>query len=138
MKIVARLLDNALWSILERVAGQHIPRVEEGLGDEECLGIPVDTMANSSFQELFVRTPVHMRGFGLRSLEQTTKAAFIGGVERAVSSFPGESGMCRHLEHLLGGGGEGAEWWTALATSGSRTGREFAESWAALSREGEQ
>ena len=89
--------------------GQRIPRSDERLGYECVLDIPVDSMHSLSFQELFIRTPIKLRGFGLRSLLQSVPAAFIGGVERSVSAFGGEEGVCRKLEHLLGGGGEGAQ-----------------------------
>ena len=41
---VAQHLDVILWSALERSAGQHIPRREEGLGTECVLDIPVDNI----------------------------------------------------------------------------------------------
>ena len=95
-------------------------------------------MAEASFQELFVRSPIKLRGFGLRSLLQSIPAAFIGGVERSVSAFPGEGGVCRKLEHLLGDGVEGAQWWRHLMESNVRTGREFQEMWEFLQREARQ
>ena len=61
---VAQHLDAILWSALERSAGQHIPRSEEGLGIECVLDIPVDNMAGRSFQDHFVRLPIRLRGFG--------------------------------------------------------------------------
>ena len=91
-----------------------------------------------SFQELFIRSPIKLRGFGLRSLVQSIPAAFIGGVERSVSAFPGEGGVCRKLEHLLGGGAEGAEWWRHLIGSNVRTGREYQETWRFLQEEARQ
>ena len=50
----------------------------------------------------------------------------------------GEAGVCRKLEHLLGGGGEGAQWWRHLLDSDTRTGREFRECWSFLQREAGQ
>ena len=90
------------------------------------------------FQELFMRSPIKLRGFGLRSLVQSIPAAFIGGVERSLSAFPGEGGVCRKLEHLLGDGVDGAQWWRHLMDSNSQTGREFKESWEFLQREARQ
>ena len=135
---IAAHLDSVFWSMLERAAGQQIPRSDSGLGYECMLNVPVDTMAESSFQELFMRSPIKLRGFGLRSLVQSIPAAFIGGVERSLSAFPGERGVCRKLEHLLGDGVEGAQWWRHLMDSNSQTGREFKESWEFLQREARQ
>ena len=104
IKPSATYLDSVFWSMLERVVGQQIPRINMGWGFECMLNIPVESMAELSFQELFIRSPIRLRGFGLRSLVQSIPAAFIGGVERSVSAFPGEGGICRKLEHLLGGG----------------------------------
>ena len=61
--------------------------------------------------------------------------AFIGGVERSLSAFGGEEGVCRKLEHLLGGGGEGTQWWRHLLDSDTHTGREFQECWNFLQQE---
>ena len=135
---IATYLDSVFWSMLERATGQKIPRTNHGLGYECMLNVPVDSMEGLSFQELFVRSPIRLRGFGLRSLTQSIPAAFIGGVERSVSAFPGEGGVCRKLEHLLGNGLEGAEWWRHLLDSNVRTGREFQESWDFLQREARQ
>ena len=132
---MAAYLDSALWSMLEKAAGQQIPRTNQGLGYECILDIPVNSMANNSFQELFVRTPIKLRGFGLRSLVQTSPTAFIGGLERSLSAFGGEEGICRKLEHLLGGG---EQWWRHLLDSGTRTGEEFKESWTFLQQEAGQ
>ena len=126
---IATYLDSVFWSMLEKAAGQQIPRTNQGLGYECVLNIPVDSMLGKSFQELFVRSPIKLRGFGLRSLVQSIPAAFIGGVERSVSAFQGEGGICRKLEHLLGDGVEGAQWWRHLMESNVRTGREFQETW---------
>ena len=124
--------------MLERAVGQQIPRTNLGLGYECMLDIPVDTMAGASFQELFVRSPIKLRGFGLRSLVQSAPAAFIGAVERSLSAFSGEEGVCRKLEHLLGAGGRGEQWWRALLGSNSRTGEEYRAAWDLLQREAEQ
>ena len=124
--------------MLERSAGQHIPRKEEGLGCEGVLDIPVDSMSGHSFQELFVRNPIKLRGFGLRSLVDTIPAAFIGAAELSITAFPGQEGVCRQLEGLLGEGGEGDSWVRSLLQSDTRTGREFSQSWTALQAEGHQ
>ena len=101
--------------------GQHVPRRQEGLGYECCLEVPVDNLNGRSFQEHLVRLPIRLRGFGLRSMADTSPVAFIGGVELAL-------------------GGEAAEegWWRTLVEGRTRTGDEFRESWRSLQREGEQ
>ena len=109
------------WSLFERAVGQRVPRQEEGLGTECVLDVPVDTMLGNSFQETLVRLPIRLRGFGLRSLAETTHTAFIGGVELAL-------------------GGEQADrnWWRQLLDEDSRTAREYTTCWEILQREGEQ
>ena len=119
--LVAQHLDAVLWSAMERAAGQHIPRREEGLGTECVVDIPVANLGGKSFQDHFVRLPIRLRGFGLRSLVDTSAAAFIGGVEMAFGGEEAEEG-----------------WWQTLLDSGSRTGEEFSSSWSSLQREGEQ
>ena len=118
---VAEHLDTILWAAFERAVGQHVPRRHEGLGTECMLDIPVDSMRGRSFQEHAVRLPIRLRGFGLRSLRDTSPAAFIGGVEMALGGEEAEGG-----------------WWRALMEEGSRTGDEYGSSWAAVQREGEQ
>ena len=135
---IAEHLDAVFWSLLERAVGQQIPRSGMGLGCECVLDLSVDSMAGKSFQELFVRTSIKLRGFGLRSLVHTSPAAFIGKVERSVSAFGGEEGLCKRLEHLVGGEGGELQWWRNLLDSNTRTGREFRECWDLLQREAEQ
>ena len=120
---MAEFLDTVAWSLFERAAGQHVPRREEGLGTECVLGVPVDTMEGQSFQEILVRLPIRLRGFGLRSFADTALTAFIGGVELALGGEEVE--------------GEGS-WWRALLDSDSRTAREYSNCWDILQREGEQ
>ena len=118
---VAEYLDTVLWAAFERAVGQHVPRLQEGRGTECVLDLPVDILRGRSFQEHIVRLPIRLRGFGLRSLVDTSPVAFIGGVEMAM-------------------GGEDAEdgWWRALLEEGSRTGDEYGSSWAAVQGEAEQ
>ena len=118
---VARHLDSALWSAFELAVGQHVPRQEEGLGLECVVDLPVDNLRGRSFQDHFVRLPIRLRGFGLRSMVDTSPVAFIGGLELA-----------------FGGNEEEAGWWRTLLEGGSRTGEEFKASWQLLQREGEQ
>ena len=48
-------------------------------------------------------------------MEESSAAAFIGAAELALPSFSGPLGLCRKLEHLLGGGpSQGNSWWHYL------------------------
>ena len=97
---VAQRFDAILWSALESATGQHIPRREEGLGIECVLDIPVDNMTDRSFQDHFLRLPIRLRGFGLRSLVETSAAAFIGGVEMAFGGPGSRGGLVAHIVGL--------------------------------------
>ena len=110
-----------VWSVFEQTVGQHVLRHEEGLGTECVLDVPVDSMVGRSFQELVVRLPIRLRGFGLRSFADTSLTAFIGGVELAL----GEANM------------EGS-WWRMLLDSNSCVAREYSNCWEIIQREGEQ
>ena len=111
--------------------GTHIPQGEEGRGWECVVPVPVGGREGRSFASWVVRLPVRLGGWGLRSLEETSRAAFIGAVEQAVPSFPGPEGICPQLSNYLGGedsfgrdvGGEGR--WQVMLESGGRMGEEF-------------
>ena len=118
---MAEYLDKILWGVFERAVGQQVPREDKGLGIECVLNLPVDTMENKSFQEISVRLPIRLRGFGLRSFAETAAPAFIGGVEQALGGEEAEQG-----------------WWRTLLESGARTGREYDACWKKLQREGQQ
>ena len=98
-----------------------VPRKEEGFGIECVLNLPVDSMRSKSFQELSIRLPIRLRGFGLRSFAETAPVAFIGGIEKA-----------------LGGDEAELDWWRTLLDSGTRTGDEYRTSWEELQMEGQQ
>ena len=71
----------------------------------------------------------------MRSLVETSKAAFVGAVEQAVPSFTGPEGMCPQLDGYLGGeesfgeGGGGEGRWLHLLEHGGRLGTEFRDAW---------
>ena len=88
--LVAQLLDTVLWAAYEPAIGKHVPRRQEGLGTECMLDLPVDNLQGKSFQELFTRLPIKLRGFGLLSLVDTSPAAFIGGIEMALGGKEAE------------------------------------------------
>ena len=85
-----------------------------------------------------MRSPVRLGGMGLRSVADTSLAAFIGGVEQAVPHFVGEGGLCSQLEPVLGDMRDAANRWSRMLDSGCRTGKEFASAWLTLRQEASQ
>ena len=71
----------------------------------------------------------------MRSVAETSLAAFVGGVEQAVSHFVGEGGICQQLRPVLGDMLLPAARWAGMIASGSRTGVEFAAAWNTLRQE---
>ena len=118
--------------------GAHIPLGEEGRGWECVPPVPVAGREGKSFASWAVRLPVRLGGWGLRSLEETSQAAFIGAVEQAVPSFSGPEGICPQLSNYLGGedsfgqdvGVEGR--WQVMLENGGRMGEEFQRCWGRL------
>ena len=123
----AERLDSILWEMLESCTGLHIPRVEEGLGVECVLQVPVRGMEAHSYQQWLARLPIRERGMGVRSLVDTSPASFLGGLEMALPFLTGEEGLCPLLEATLGEprAADPANRWRTLTNSGTRTGREF-------------
>ena len=129
----ARRVDAILQGVMEAVAGQHIPLVEEGLGVEECLTIPVAGLTGRSLQSWLLRLPIRDAGMGLTSQEELVPAAFIGALEQALPYFGGEAGVCPPLAHLVGDTHETR--YAPLVASNHRTGRELARAWEGMVRE---
>ena len=76
-------------------------------------------------------------GLGLRSLEESAAAAFIGGVKRALPFMLGQAGtpgVCPQLQEVIGRI-EGEWRWTEFLEARSRTAREFQHSWEPLTEE---
>ena len=67
----ATRLDSIIWGMFEKAAGLHIPKVDEGLGVECTLDIPVAALRGQSFQALMTRPPSSEHGMGLRSMVDT-------------------------------------------------------------------
>ena len=84
----------------------------------------VDWLNGRSFQELLIPQPIKLGGLGLRSLVETSPAAFIGGVEMTVPHFTGEEGICPLLEDVIGSV-SGSDRWTSFLSANSRTANEF-------------
>jgi hypothetical protein len=78
---VAAWLDKQLWHILETATGLTIPRTASGLEGECVLPVPVAGRDGRTFQELVVRAPVRLGGFGLCSHADTAGLAFLGALE---------------------------------------------------------
>ena len=80
---------------------------------------------------MLIPQPIKFGGLGVRSLIETSPAAFIGGVEMSLPHFTGVGGICPSLEGVVGLVEGGSRWQTFLE-NGSRTAREFSESWSGL------
>ena len=132
----ARRVDSVLHGVLEAVVGQHVPLLEEGLGVEECLTIPVTGLSDRSLQSWLTSLPVRQGGMGMASQAELIPAAFIGTLEQALPFFGGERGVCPPLAHLVGE--EGEVRYQPLVASGNRTSREFTQAWEGMVREVEE
>ena len=135
MKESARRMDDVLWQMLEVAVGVHIPRKEEGLGYEHCLNIPVENLTGMSFQSWVAMLPIRLGGLGMRCQSDIAHSAYIGALEQSLPSFGGEGGVCQPLAHLVS---EGENKWSALISSGTRTGMELIKSWECLQKESKQ
>ena len=124
--------------MLEKAALLSIPRVDEGRGLEHCPSLPVRRLQQRSYQDWMVRMPVRLGGMGLRSVADTSLAAYIGGLEQALPHFVGEGGLCPQLQPVLGDMASPSTRWRGLITSGCRTGEEMIWAWQTLMREAEE
>ena len=135
----AERLDGILWSVLETVTRSVIPRA----GQQDRRGYyafeegDINWLVGSTFQQLLVPQPIKLGGLGLRSLLETSPAAFVGGVEMSIPHFTGQRAICPLLQEVVGTLDGGSRWTTFLAT-GSRTALEFQNSWESLTREARQ
>ena len=82
-----------------------------------------------------LRKPLRLGGTGLRSLSETSLAAYIGGGEKTVIHCVGEGGICQQLGPVLDDIERPASMWQGMLFSGCRTGEEFAASWNTLRHE---
>ena len=131
-------MDTILWDLLEHATKLHIPKLDEGL-DIECVPqVPgITSLQGRSFQRFLVHQPVKQGGLGLRSLAETSPAAFVGGVEMAIPHFTGDEGICLLLEDQIGRI-QGMDRWQAFLMAGSRTAQEFDAAWSSLRQEAEE
>ena len=133
-------MDAKLWEVVEHLAGHdRIPQGEEGMGVECVLQLPgvVEALQGRSYQRLIAAQPVKLGGLGRRELQETSPAAFIGGVEQAIPFMLGQDGkpgLCPQLGGLVGRI-EGPQRWSHFLEARSRTSQEFSEAWTSLSEE---
>ena len=85
---VAALLNSGLWKVLEAAAGCQVPRVGHLLeeGAECVLTTPVSGLEAKPFAEWVMRQPVKLHGAGLRSHEDSCYPAYIGLLNRLLST----------------------------------------------------
>ena len=109
------------------------------LGVEFVLQVPVWGMEAQSYQQWLARLPIRERSMVLRSLVDTSPAAFIRSVKMSLTFLTGEEGLCPLLEFLIGDvrAAEEASRWRIFISSGCRAGREFQDSYDLLHREAE-
>ena len=128
-------LDSALWDMLEHATKLHIPKGEEGLGVECTLQVPgIAFLQGRSFQNILIRQPVKQGGLGLRSMEETSLAAFVGGVEMALPHFTGDEGICVLLADQVGRV-QGHNRWETFLEAGSQTASEFSRARSSLQQD---
>ena len=136
---IATRLDLIFWSLLESLVRVPIPRGGVQIHPRDCL-LQVESIGwlnNKTFQQVLIPQPVKLGGLGIRSLAETAPAAFIGGLEMSLPHFTGTGGICPNLVEVVGMV-EGASRWDTFLTMGSRTAKEFLESWSGLKSEAEQ
>ena len=114
-------------------AGHYILLVQEGLGWEECLTVPVWGLDGRSFQRWLVGLPIRHSGMGLTCQEELAPLAFMGTLEQALPFFGGEEGVCPTLANLVGATAETR--YGALVRDGCRTGQELLSPWQGVQRE---
>ena len=131
IKYAAKRLDKIFWSVLESLSRLSIPRADGQaiVGTSTFEVGQVDWLTGSTFQQLLVPQPIKLGGLGIRSLVETSPAAFIGGVEMSLPHFTGQDGVCPGLEEVR---------WTTFLAFGSRTSLEFQNSWSFLSEDAAQ
>ena len=135
---MAKRLDGVFWSVLESIARSPIPKAGQEHPRDCTLQVDtVDWLAGKTFQQLLVPQPIKLGGLGVRSLAETSSAAFIGGVEMSLPHFTGVGGICPLLEEIVGPV-EGGTRWSSFLTGQSRTSREFKEAWLGLRSEAGQ
>ena len=130
-------MDKLELKVLEQLLGSHIPLEGEGLAWDLPIKVPIESLDGRSFQQFVVRQPIKMGGLGLRSNEETSPVAFIGGLEQSLPHLGGATGVCQQLTSQIGDmkNIKNDTRWQPLIESGCRTGKELLESWKLLQTE---
>ena len=97
IKTAAQKLDNIFWSVLETLTRGTIPKSENQAQPSNCFFDVngVDWLKRKTFQQVLIPPPIKLGGLGLRSLVETSPAAFVGGVEMCIPHFTGHEGICQ-------------------------------------------
>jgi hypothetical protein len=127
-------LDSALWDMLEHATKLHTPKGEEGLEVECTVQVSGIAFQGRSFQNILIHQPVKQGGLGLRSMEETSLAAFVGGVEMALPHFTGDEGICALLADQVGRV-QGLNRWETFLEAGSQTASEFSRARSSLQQD---
>ena len=117
------MLETITRSVIPRAGGHNVFEVGE-----------VNWLHGSTFQQILVPQPIKLGGLGIRSLVETSPAAFVGGVEMSLPHFTGQRAICPLLQEVVGTLDGDSRWVTFLANE-SRTSGEFKDSWDSLTRE---
>ena len=121
MADAAAKVNSVVLGVLERVLGVSIPQDGEGHSYTCPLEVEVRGLRGMSFQSLLTSLPIKKGGLGLRNPVQLSAAAYVGGLEQALTYFGGERGVCPPLA-ALGGGEMGTEnRWRPLVETEGRT-----------------
>ena len=138
MRKAAERMDSLVLRVLQKMVGSEIPM--DGGEDEwnKSINVPIGSLTGKSFQNWVLRLPIRLGGMGIRSCVETSPAAFIGGIEQSLPHFTKNGGVCLQLTDVVGTFEESNSRWQTLMHSGSRTGKEFENSWNSLKEEVDQ
>ena len=95
-------------------------------------------MRGKSFQSILASLPIKCGGLGLRDQVQLSPAAYVAGLEQALTFFGGERGICPPLGQLGGGMTTTSERWRPLLERGGRTATELQGALGLLAGEARQ
>ena len=132
-KEAAHDFDKIAWNFLELATGLEIP---ERIGVPHSPLVTVAGYSLRSFQTWRSQLPISKAGLGLRKVENSCYAAFIGAMEMSLPFLTGNKGLLRALEPSIGIiRGINHDRWRPLRESGSRIGLELLTAWQSLQEE---
>ena len=85
--------------MLEAAIGVKVPRGDAG----DPVDCPVSGLQGLSYQELLIRLPIRLHGWGLRSLASTCGPAYLGALETAIPFMTVKDKYCPVMEGKWGG-----------------------------------